>query len=94
MLHSVRHHDKFARPDGFVEVTADLDTTATGEVALSLTWAETIGTNGGRGTEKRFGSVAIYGITFDLFFYISNNCDSLCNRFNFSIKFIYLILKD
>ncbi|WP_214469634.1 PAS domain-containing sensor histidine kinase [Mesorhizobium sp. dw_380] len=48
-----------SRPDGFVEVTADLDTTATGEVALALTWAETIGTDGGRETQKRFGSVAL-----------------------------------
>ena len=48
-----------SRPDGSVEVTADLDTAAGGEVTLSLTWAETIEPNGGRGRQKRFGSVAL-----------------------------------
>jgi len=48
-----------SRPDGFVEVTANLEIIAPGEVTLSLTWAEAIGTNGGRGSQKRFGSVAL-----------------------------------
>ncbi len=47
-----------SRQDGFVEVTANLNTAATGEVALSLTWAETIGADAGR-NQKRFGSVAL-----------------------------------
>ncbi|TGS78796.1 sensor histidine kinase, partial [Mesorhizobium sp. M2D.F.Ca.ET.178.01.1.1] len=33
-----------SRPDGFVEVTADLRTTPAGEVALALTWAEAVAT--------------------------------------------------
>ncbi|MBZ9906888.1 sensor histidine kinase [Mesorhizobium sp. BR115XR7A] len=48
-----------SRPDGFVEVTAQLDAAATGEVALSLTWAETIEANRGGGGQRRFGSVAL-----------------------------------
>jgi two-component sensor histidine kinase len=48
-----------SRPDGFVEVIAELNTASTGEVALALTWAESIGTNGGRANQKRFGSVAL-----------------------------------
>ncbi|MER9331701.1 histidine kinase [Mesorhizobium sp. M0152] len=45
-----------SQPDGFVEVTADLNTAAG---ALSLTWAETIGDYGGHASQKRFGSVAL-----------------------------------
>ncbi|TSE04465.1 sensor histidine kinase [Mesorhizobium intechi] len=48
-----------SRPDGFVEVTADLNIIAPGEVTLSLTWAEAIGANGGRESPKRFGSIAL-----------------------------------
>ncbi|MER8490680.1 sensor histidine kinase [Mesorhizobium australicum] len=48
-----------SRPGGFVEVTAQLDAAATGEVALSLTWAETIEANRGGGGQRRFGSVAL-----------------------------------
>jgi len=48
-----------SRPAVFVEVSADLNTAAAGEVVLSLTWAEAIGSNGGRGSQKRFGSVAL-----------------------------------
>ncbi len=50
-----------ARPDGFVEVTADLSSVAAAadKPALSLTWVETIVANDNRRTEKRFGSVAL-----------------------------------
>lgn len=48
-----------SRPDGFVEVTADLNAAASGEVALSLTWAETTGTSGDGVGQRRFGSVAL-----------------------------------
>lgn len=48
-----------SRPDGFVEVSADLEAAPTGEVVLSLTWSEAIGTSGSRGNRKRFGSVAL-----------------------------------
>ncbi|TGQ45752.1 MULTISPECIES: sensor histidine kinase [unclassified Mesorhizobium] len=48
-----------SRPDGFVEVTADLTAAHAGEPALSLTWAEAIGANDNRRNEKRFGSVAL-----------------------------------
>lgn len=49
-----------ARPDGFVEVTADLSNVAEAadKPALSLTWVEAIVANDRR-TEKRFGSVAL-----------------------------------
>jgi two-component sensor histidine kinase len=50
-----------ARPDGFVEVTANLSsvTEAADKPALSLTWVEAIVANDNRRTEKRFGSVAL-----------------------------------
>jgi two-component sensor histidine kinase len=48
-----------SRTDGFVEVTADLTAASAGEPALSLTWAEVIGVNDNRRSEKRFGSVAL-----------------------------------
>jgi two-component sensor histidine kinase len=48
-----------SRADGFVEVTADLTAASAGETALSLTWAEAIGANDNRPSEKRFGSVAL-----------------------------------
>jgi two-component sensor histidine kinase len=48
-----------SRADGFVEVTADLTAASAGETALSLVWAEAIGTNDNQPSEKRFGSVAL-----------------------------------
>ena len=50
-----------ARPDGFVEVTANLSSIAAAadKPALSLTWVEAIVANDNRRTEKRFGSVAL-----------------------------------
>ncbi|KQU90943.1 histidine kinase [Mesorhizobium sp. Root695] len=47
-----------SRPDGFVEVTANLTADHTG-TSLSLTWAEAIGANDNRRSEKRFGSVTL-----------------------------------
>jgi two-component sensor histidine kinase len=47
-----------SRPDGFVEVTANLTVADTG-TSLSLTWAEAIGANDNQRSEKRFGSVAL-----------------------------------
>lgn len=47
-----------SRPDGFVEVTAKLTAVDAG-TSLSLTWAEAIGANDNRRSEKRFGSVAL-----------------------------------
>jgi two-component sensor histidine kinase len=46
-----------SRPDGFVEVTANL-TAADAGTSLSLTWAEAIGANDNQ-RQKRFGSVAL-----------------------------------
>jgi two-component sensor histidine kinase len=48
-----------SQPKGFVEVTADLIDTPTGENALLLVWAEMIGINDKRRDHKRFGSVAL-----------------------------------
>lgn len=48
-----------SRADGFVEVTADMTAAHADETALSLTWAEAIGANQIRRSEKRFGSVAL-----------------------------------
>jgi two-component sensor histidine kinase len=48
-----------SRPDGFVEVTANLTAASADEPALSLTWAEAIGANDNQRNEKRFGSVAL-----------------------------------
>lgn len=45
-----------SQPDGFVEVTADLNTAAG---ALSLTWTETTRDYGSHANQKRFGSVAL-----------------------------------
>ncbi|TIX22185.1 sensor histidine kinase [Mesorhizobium sp.] len=47
-----------SRPDGFVEVTANLTAVDAG-TSLSLTWAEAIGANDNQRSEKRFGSVAL-----------------------------------
>jgi two-component sensor histidine kinase len=48
-----------SRPDGFVEVTANLMAASAAEPTLSLTWAEAIGANDNQRNEKRFGSVAL-----------------------------------
>jgi two-component sensor histidine kinase len=48
-----------SQPKGFVEVTAGLIDTPTGENALLLVWAEAIGINDKRRDQKRFGSVAL-----------------------------------
>ena len=48
-----------SRPDGFVEVTANLTAVSADRPALSLTWAEAIGANDNQRNEKRFGSVAL-----------------------------------
>jgi two-component sensor histidine kinase len=48
-----------SRPDGFVEVTADLSAAATDKPAMSLTWSEAFVANDNQRTEKRFGSVAL-----------------------------------
>ncbi|MCA0011345.1 histidine kinase [Mesorhizobium sp. B292B1B] len=48
-----------SRPEGFVEVTAVLDAATDGDIALSLTWAETVGTDSNQEGKKRFGSVAL-----------------------------------
>ena len=48
-----------SQPKGFVEVTAGLIDTPTGENALLLVWAEMIGINDRRRDHKRFGSVAL-----------------------------------
>ncbi|MEO5755707.1 MAG: HWE histidine kinase domain-containing protein [Mesorhizobium sp.] len=47
-----------SRPDGFVEVSANLTASDAG-TSLSLIWAETIGANDNQPNEKRFGSVAL-----------------------------------
>ncbi|QPC90540.1 sensor histidine kinase [Mesorhizobium sp. INR15] len=47
-----------SRPDGFVEVSANLTASEAG-TSLSLIWAETIGANDNQPSEKRFGSVAL-----------------------------------
>ncbi|UVK42118.1 sensor histidine kinase [Mesorhizobium sp. AR07] len=47
-----------SRPDGFVEVTANL-TAADAGTSLSLTWVEAIGANDNQRSRKRFGSVAL-----------------------------------
>ena len=47
-----------SRPDGFVEVTANL-TAADAGTSLSLIWVEAIGANDNQRNQKRFGSVAL-----------------------------------
>ena len=48
-----------SRPKGFVEVTARLRQTPEGAKELSLVWAENIGVNDNRRSQKRFGSIAL-----------------------------------
>ena len=48
-----------SQPRGFVEVTAQMTRSPTGDKVLSLIWAENIGINDNRRNHKRFGSVAL-----------------------------------
>jgi len=48
-----------SKQDGFVEVTAKLTATASGETSLSLVWAEKVDAQAAGAGPKRFGSVAL-----------------------------------